>query len=89
MHLEYLEIVEEEPYFPEGSWFIDAGITPERKWWLVPTTEFFQTWFSDNQLATLLAKLGFRSAFDGFKVGARCEFIFYCPPNLHLEVECK
>lgn len=89
LKLESITVIEALPpenafELPLGSWFTDAGITAEGRCWVAPSEDFFERWLIDDKLSKHLEVLGFEMAFDGASVGAWCEFIFYCPPNMEI-----
>lgn len=87
MQSEYIEIIDGLPPktefgLPTGSWFTEAGITPCGRCWVSPSEHFYERWLLDDTLAGYLKELGFEWGFDGAKVGAWSQFVFYCPPNM-------
>ena len=80
----YIEVMEALPPkskfgLPVGSWFIDAGVTADGRCWVAPSEDFYEEWLSDDRLRKCLETLGFDWSPNGFAVGSRSPFIFYCP----------
>jgi hypothetical protein len=96
MRSESIQIIEEDmieelppelnPFggLPPDTWFTDAGIAADGRCWVAPSEAFYAQWLSDDTLKARIDELGFDWGFDGASVGAWCEFIFYCPPNMGL-----
>ena len=55
----------------KGQWFIEGGITPEGKSWVVPSPNFLDRWLEDDNLSDRLTELGFSYSTDGKEIGHR------------------
>jgi hypothetical protein len=66
---------------PNAEWFTEGGVTPDGRWWIVPTSLFIrQIWH--GCAGDDLKKRGFHLKYNGHTVGATQNTVIYLPTTL-------